>query len=183
MTFPDRTTGGGILHGTWIADAEIATSDRRLKKGITPLHRTLLARMADEKVGPYNKNLAGMKEQRRAAIDWILRELRPVSFSFRQGIDSKSMNPRYGFVAQEVERVVPDLVHDDGSNKYMIYQDLIAMITLAAQDHQDRLEQHHGEVDTLRGLVKKLGEKMRQLQSRVSKLTGISASPVNATVV
>jgi len=114
------------------------------------------------------------KDTRRDAVDWVLRELRPVSFVFREGLDSKNMQGkrRYGFIAQEVERVAPELVREMGDHKSLVYQDFIAMITLAAKDHQERIEQHHGEVGKLRGLLKRLGEKLGQLQKRVSRVIG-----------
>jgi hypothetical protein len=119
---------------------------------------------------------------RRDAVEWVLRELRPVSFTFRQGADSKNMNhqrqPRYGFVAQEVEKVVPDLVVDTGATKSMMYQDFIAMITLAAQDHQERLEQQTSDVGKLKSLLKRLGEKLSHLQKRVARVIG----PLEAAV-
>lgn len=189
ISFPDGTSYEGILHGTWLADEAIGTSDRRLKTNIAPLHRTLLSYMSratgatDDGPTSISDSSAesapsgdarSKKKSRRDAVDWVLRELRPVSFSFRQGLDSKSMHgrQRYGFVAQEVERVAPDLVQDHGTHKTMLYQDLIAMITMAAKDHQDRLEQHNGEVGKLRGLLKKLGEKLSHLQKRVSRVIG-----------
>eukprot|EP00747_Dinoflagellata_sp_TGD_P130991 gnl/TRDRNA2_/TRDRNA2_174904_c2_seq1.p1 gnl/TRDRNA2_/TRDRNA2_174904_c2~~gnl/TRDRNA2_/TRDRNA2_174904_c2_seq1.p1 ORF type:complete len:113 (+),score=26.57 gnl/TRDRNA2_/TRDRNA2_174904_c2_seq1:3-341(+) len=96
--------------------------------------------------------------------------VRPVSFSFRAGTDSKSMNnrPRYGFVAQEVEKVLPHVVRNLEDTKFMVYQDLIAMITLAAQDHQDRLQRNHGEVGKLKDLMQQLASKLTSLQSRVT---------------
>lgn len=108
------------------------------------------------------------------AVEWVLRELRPVSFSFKQGLDSKGMDgrQRYGFIAQEVERAIPDVVHETGASKAMSYQDFIALLTLAAKDHQERIEQHHGEVGKLRGLLKRLGEKLGHLQKRVSRVIG-----------
>jgi len=114
------------------------------------------------------------KKTRQNAVEWVLRELRPVSFSFKQGLDSKGMDgrQRYGFIAQEVERAIPDVVHETGASKAMSYQDFIALLTLAAKDHQERIEQHHGEVGKLRGLLKRLGEKLGHLQKRVSRVIG-----------
>jgi len=172
ISFPEDSAGQGILHGSWIADQSISTSDRRLKKAITPLYKTLASRMVAQVKSA--TPIANAMEQRSQAITWVLRELRPVSFSFRDGMDSKSMNPRFGFVAQEVERVLPELVHDNGQTKYMIYQDLIAMITLAAQDHQVRLERNRGEVSKLRGLVNELAGTLGHLSQRVA---GIVAEP------
>jgi len=114
---------------------------------------------------------AGTTDQRSTAINWVLRELRPVSFSFRQGSDCKSMHPRFGFVAQEVERVLPELVHETGQSKYMAYQDLIAMITLAAKDHQVRLERNRGEVSKLQGMVGQLAGTLDHLSRRIANMT------------
>jgi len=188
ISFPDPNAGSGggpagILHGTWQSDSTITTSDRRLKNAITPLHKTLIQRMsqvndashAPGKLGSSSGDTRATKpKNRQDAVDWILRELRPVSFSFKQGIESKSIQgtQRYGFVAQEVQKTVPNLVQDTGSTKSMLYQDLIAMITMAAQDHQERLEQHNGEVGKLRGLLKRLSEKLGHLQKRVVRVIG-----------
>lgn len=190
ITFPDGTVGAGYeghLHGTWESEGVVTSSDRRLKRDITPLHQTLLSRMSTVK-GTTGEGLdassssgsgsgtgtGAKKKTRQEAVDWVLRELRPVSFTFRKGVDSKSMQGkhRYGFVAQEVEKVVPDLVRDIGATKTMMYNDLIAMITVAAQDHQERLDQHHGEVGKLRSLLKRLAEKLGHLQKRVKRVIG-----------
>merc|ERR1712050_675835 len=91
----------------------------------------------------------------------VFRELRPVSFSFRQGSDAKQM----------------------------LYQDLIALVTLAAQDHQSRLERNHGEVSKLRDMVKRLAVTLGRLNERMAGLlttasgsTGVAAGPAMATV-
>jgi hypothetical protein len=191
MSFPDGSSYEGTLHGTWEADSAISTSDRRLKSSIAPLHQTLISQMSrargevDASSDSAGSSAAGSavgsssgtgpkKKERKDAVEWVLRELRPVSFTFKQGIDSKTMQgkQRYGFVAQEVEKVVPSLIHDTGTTKSMLYQDLIAMITMAAQDHQERLQQHNGEVGKLRGLLKTLAEKLGHLQKRVVRVIG-----------
>lgn len=182
MTFPDPSapapTYAGVLHGTWEAENAVATSDRRLKTDITPLHQTLLSRMSHvkgEKVKDVASRAGGLKKKSRTeAVDWVLRELRPVSFTFKKGIDAKTMQgqQRYGFIAQEVEKVAPNLVKDFGATKAMMYNDLIAMITVAAQDHQERLDQHQGEVGKLRSLLKRLAEKLSHLQTRVKRVIG-----------
>lgn len=199
ITFPSAANTGGVLHGYWTADSVISTSDRRFKTDVTPLHRTLLSRMTPRgasgvpangaaghpgkvigpAIGDYEAHVesGGPKNDRAFAVDWVLRELRPVSFEFRRATDSKAIAeaPRYGFVAQEVERVAPDLVRDDGDTKYLVYQDIIAMVTMAAQDHQERLERHDKDVMKLRGLVGRLGEKLGGLQKRVGVILDTQA--------
>lgn len=173
MTFPEASSGSGILHGTWVSDTPISTSDRRMKKNIKPLYTALIDKHAAR--DPSKKQERTTEQQASAAIGWILRELRPVSFNFRAGADAKAMGPRYGFVAQEVERVLPDLVQELGSTKHLVYQDLIAMITLAAQDHQKRLETHHGEVSKLKGMVKQLAGALGHLSQRVTRIVASGA--------
>ena len=48
---------------------------------------------------------------------WVLRELRPVSYRLKEGPDSKSL--RYGFVAQELDKVLPAV--EEKFEKYFGY--------------------------------------------------------------
>lgn len=182
-TSGDQGITGGILHGTWIADAAVSYSDRRLKTQIAPLHRDLLSRMGEVDHQRPERVAKGLpehrqKEPRALVTDWVLRELRPVSFSFRKDSDFKAMEPRapeerrYGFVAQEVEQIIPNLVHTDKlKTKYMMYQDLIALLTMTTQEHQDRLNRNRGEVGTLKNLIEKLAGKLTKLQERVKRIS------------
>jgi len=131
------TSSGGTLHGVWSSDNVISASDRRLKKDIAPLGRTLAEEMRHAR-GDDEVPDAGSKAERSEAVAWMLRELRPVSFSFRRGPESKFA--RYGFVAQEVERVLPSVVREKDTYKHVLYQDLIALLTLTAQAQNARLE-------------------------------------------
>merc|ERR1719161_1438429 len=112
---PDTST----LHGKWVASEVITVSDRRLKTGIRPLSRALSAKVQGDR-----------EDEARSPV-WVLRQLRPVSFRFRQR-DSKtagaargpneppwddSGRERYGFVTQELQEVVPSAVHDIGSGR------------------------------------------------------------------
>merc|ERR550514_2358750 len=76
-----------------------------------------------------------------AGVSWLLRELRPVSFSFRKGPESK--HTRYGFMAQDLERVLPTVVRkiDGGRQFSVLYQDMVAVLALAAQSQEERVAQ------------------------------------------
>jgi hypothetical protein len=65
--------------------------------------------------------------------------LRPVSFEM---IDDVSESRRYGFIAQELENVLPDLVVslNTSATKAVLYQDLIAILTLVIQQQQEHIE-------------------------------------------
>jgi len=125
------TTTGGTLHGMWMADTVVAVSDRRLKDNIKPITDTLL------------KNFdASRPEQVRKAdkppvLSWVLRQLRPVSYTFKQGSDAK--NTRFGFIADEMQKVLPQVVrelpHQEGQKmpgekpkQGIVYPDLIAVL-------------------------------------------------------
>jgi hypothetical protein len=136
---------GGTLHGTWTADNALDTSDRRLKKDIMPLGKTLAEKMthiqATEAADASDEVLSATETSEATtaeAVSWILRELRPVSFKFRRGPESKYS--RYGFVAQELARVLPQIVREIDGYHHVRYQDIVAVLTLTAQQQQDQLE-------------------------------------------
>lgn len=150
------TSTGGELHGTWFTENHVATSDRRLKKDIQPLYRAI-AKSPSATAQPHSRiqaeKGASVSAQKAAVVDWVLRELRPVSFSFKQGAEAKQS--RYGFIAQELERVLPDVVRrtGEGPNEQMsvVYQDFIALLTMSAQTLQERVA---GQQDRIAGLEK-----------------------------
>merc|ERR1712176_744795 len=109
----------------------------------------------------------------------LLRELRPVSFSFRQGPEAKQA--RYGFVAQELEKVLPDIVRTHKDEKHVLYQDMIAVLTLAAQVQQDRLaaqearaRDRSSRLNAQRGTMQRLQRAMTALSARISRWEAIA---------
>jgi hypothetical protein len=187
------STDGGVLHGSWSAESAVVTSDRRLKKEIVPLQRTLrdvakkrwplasggkatngnpLSSASAKKDG----NEISAKSEGDGAI-WLLRQLRPVSYSFRKGRESKYM--RFGFVADELESVLPQVVRSVGNQevedqKAVVYQDLIALLAAGIQSQQHRIEMLEGALERSqrRSLedamqFKEMREKMEQLEQRL----------------
>jgi hypothetical protein len=174
---------GGTLHGIWASDNVVSASDRRLKRDILPLDETIRAQMRKLDSGdadlahPASDSASGSAH----AVSWLLRELRPVSFTFRRGPESKFA--RYGFVAQELERVLPSVVREKDDYKHVQYQDLIALLTLTAKAQQERLDSLSVETLELRGKVtaeqqerKKLQERLEKLEDLVTKLLEGSAA-------
>merc|ERR1719223_2584848 len=82
---------GGVLHGSWDVETSLVTSDRRLKTNIMPLQRTLRDVIVPrgEKKAPSSSagsaagTTAGGKRAEGDGALWLLRQLRPVSYSFR----------------------------------------------------------------------------------------------------
>lgn len=153
-------TAGGILHGAWQSDATVTTSDRRLKRNIEPLYRTLSEHARNRwNEGPAKKQDGGEATtsdaateasaqfaKKRDAIPWLLRELRPVSYHLKTGPEAKYL--KFGFVAQELESVLPNLVRtsEQDDTKSVASQDLIAVLTLAMQMLQRQNEEHRREL-------------------------------------
>merc|ERR1712039_441284 len=98
----------------------LTLSDRRLKTNIRGLREAVLREAAAQRTP-----------------SWILRQLRPVSFRFKNDgpngkQEGKTGPERYGFVADEVERVVPEVVRTISHSgrddvKAVAYNDLIAL--------------------------------------------------------
>ncbi|CAJ1381751.1 unnamed protein product [Effrenium voratum] len=146
---------GGSLHGTWSSESIISASDERLKRRIEPLDRALAARAQPASISPGPPN-------RAEAVSWLLRELRPVSYYFREGPEAKLA--RYGFIAQELEKVMPELVRDHKEKKHVVYQDLVALLALSSQVQQERLEEYEAR-------ARKRAEKLRDQGSLLTKLS------------
>jgi hypothetical protein len=167
---------GGILHGSWNADAPLVTSDRRLKKDILPLQRTIRDAIrnagpgkADEGINFLGGGGEAMQNVTRrtaptASSDgalWLLRQLRPVSYSFKKGAESKYM--RFGFIADELESVVPQVVRtvdkrEVTDQKAVVYQDLIAVLAAASQEATKSLDVMDTRLELLRTKVTELKE-------------------------
>jgi len=172
---------GGTLHGTWNMETVGITSDRRLKRDIVPLKRTLTSVM-EKNTGKDSELQSGVALGAKQATGdgalWLLRQLRPVSYSFRKGLESKYM--RFGFIADELEMVVPDVVrtkkqeYDD--QKSVIYQDLIALLTAAAQSQQAVIEDLSRKVDTMRHQLERLYDVMQVARPEDNVLNSTLAS-------
>lgn len=128
------TSTGGTLHGTWATDVDMSTSDRRLKENIRPLHERF---EAANKEAEKRSEASGQPAANSGGMFAMLRELRPVSYTYRKGEDSaESKQTRFGFVADEIKRVLPEVTRtldDEDQTQSIVYQDLIAMLTAMIQ--------------------------------------------------
>jgi len=158
------SNSGGVLHGVWQADVSISTSDRRLKKNIVPLEQTL------------KQNQEGREATKEgvsapSATSWLLRQLRPVSYNFRKGSESKFM--RFGFIADEMEKILPQIVRElpdqpepqEGTEgektearKGIVYGDLIAVLTSVVKDFNVQLQALKGRMVTAEDELRRLDE-------------------------
>ncbi len=108
----------------------IHPSDRRLKKDITGIER---------------------------ALDRI-NATRPVSYSWKS--ENKDQKTHYGFIAQEVEQVIPSVVHtDDEGMKSVAYTELIAWNTKAIQELSEENKKLRAMIEYLANEIEKMKEK------------------------
>lgn len=100
-------------------------------------------------------------------MKWLLRELRPVSFQLKRGPEAKYL--KFGFIAQELEAVFPNLVRTVGDNtKAVASQDLIAVLTLAFQN----LQKEH---DDYKKTVLDQQRELESLKRRLDRLEAVGA--------
>jgi len=175
LALPLAPTDDFQLHGTWLDDEGSISSDRRLKLNIEPLINRLQKQR--EEVSGSSENVP--KVRRESAVEWVLRELRPVSFRFKVAADSKALpTERFGFVAQEAEKVAPNLVRGadgvaasetDGTVSFM-YKDLLAVLTLALQEQQKHMNRQREDVLQAQLEVTELLDAADQLDSLLNQI-------------
>jgi hypothetical protein len=174
---------GGTLHGIWVADYTLTSSDRRLKQDISPLLTDLLS-VPDE-------------QETEAASEpsaWLLRQLRPVSF-VRSSKSKQDEKPRreYGFIAQELEKLLPDIVQplQPGQGDSLIgqddlkgvaYIDLIALLTSFAQQEMLRRERTDDAVGLLRRKVAELEATIDHLREDLRQEFDTKLGVANRTI-
>lgn len=144
---------GGKLHGSWYVDVTVITSDSRLKTDIKPLQETL--RSLQKAKSDAGETTNAESSEVTSPAQWIISQLRPVSFRYLKG-----GGRRFGFVADDVEQVLPDMVHeenqedDKGPTKGLLILDFIALLVSAVQSQQQMLqvisrrgEEHHNTTE------------------------------------
>lgn len=91
-----------------------------------------------------------------------LMELQPRSYSYRS---DRSQGMHYGFIAQELERVFPELVHQDGETglRTVSYTELIPLVIAAWQ------EEHKTAVDQTQHF-RRLEERLSDALDRIDEL-------------
>ena len=97
----------------------------------------------------FKRDIQNMDE----ASDALL-SLRPVTFRYKTDIDSKAL-PQFGLVAEEVEKVNPDLViHDDAGKPYTVrYEAVNAMLLNEFLKERRKVEQLESRLERLEQLL------------------------------
>ena len=101
-----------------------------------------------------------------------LSKLNPVNYDWRQDeFQNKGFNDKkqWGFVAQEVEEVMPELVGADEDDYLTLnYNGFVPLLTKAMQEQQDEIENQQKEIDELKAQLEMI---MKMMQSDMSDKT------------
>jgi hypothetical protein len=107
--------------------------------------------------------------------------IRGVSFYWKS---EPRMGRRIGFVAQEVEQVIPELVFTNPSDglKGVNYPEMSAVLVEAIKEQQQEIESYKSEIQSLQDKVKKIESQQKEideLKTIVSKLIANQTAQVN----
>jgi hypothetical protein len=98
-----------------------------------------------------------------------LAKLRPVTFRYRHDVEKRR---QYGLIAEEVEKVFPELVVEDseGSAMSVLYHELPAMLLNEWQKQQNELERQEAESRDLEGQMAREEEAAQARRARIEAL-------------
>ena len=87
--------------------------------------------------------------------------LKPVTFRYKQELDPKGL-PQFGLVAEDVEKVNPDLITRDRDGKpYTVrYEAVNAMLLNEFLKAHRQIEEQQKEIEALRTLIQKVSDKI-----------------------
>merc|ERR1712112_191492 len=121
-TLPSFTSNanGGELIGSWVCDVIASSSDRRLKNSIESLNSSI------------------------SALE-VVQNLRPTSYRY-----NGTNRTRYGFIADEVAKILPNVVQKLPSGyDGILYQDIIPVVVQATKQVSAENERLREEVNKL----------------------------------
>jgi polyhydroxyalkanoate synthesis regulator phasin len=102
--------------------------------------------------------------------------LRPVTFRYKPELDPKGI-PQYGLVAEEVEKVSPDLVVRDKNNKaYSVrYNAVNAMLLNEFRKQHEKVEIQEKTIEDLQGQVATLTAAQKEVAAQQAEITALKA--------
>ncbi len=137
------TTSGNFTFFRSIDGTVGSGSDLKLKKDISPLGQTL---------------------------DRVLK-LRPVSYRFKTSPDQAAKT--IGFIAQEVERLFPEVVVENGAYKGLAYSEMIPVAIGAIQELHEAMNQKDAEIKSLKAKA----AQAESLEKRIEALERLLLHP------
>ena len=99
----------------------------------------------------------------------LIKDLQGVRYQYKE-VDTINVDEDYrlGFIAQEVEKVVPEVVKtmQDGK-KAITYTDLIALLVEGTKEQQEKIDQQQTEISALQTIVREQELDLIQLRNMV----------------
>ena len=102
-------------------------------------------------------------------------KLRPVSFYLKT--DTTNTEPKIGFIAQEVEILVPEAVDiwkDSSQTRHMLYAEMVPVLTKAIQEQQVIIESQKKEIDAQKAEAKlqkaETTQKLTDLENKMNAM-------------
>jgi hypothetical protein len=135
------------VNGNIHATGSITSSDQRYKQNI----RTL------------NDALARIRRLRGVSYEWNRAAYPEMQFA---------SGTQLGFIAQEVEPVLPEIVHKSSTGMYSLnYPALVPVLVEAVKEQQQQVEKVQAENEALKLANAALKERLNRLEQAVQKLT------------
>ncbi|MBQ1698337.1 MAG: tail fiber domain-containing protein [Bacteroidales bacterium] len=101
-----------------------------------------------------------------SSLDKVLK-LRGVTFNWKNATSNTSNKLQYGFIAQEVEKVLPDLVGTDSNGfKTVNYTGVIPVLTEAIKTQQEEIESLKSENEQLKSTLEQLLKRVEALENK-----------------
>jgi uncharacterized coiled-coil protein SlyX len=99
--------------------------------------------------------------------------LRPVTFRYKQELDPDGI-PQFGLVAEEVQKVNPDLVvrNEDGEINTVRYEAVNAMLLNEFLKEHRQFEEQKAGLAEMKSVVSKQEELIAKQQKQIEALTG-----------
>ncbi len=94
-------------------------------------------------------------------------QLKPVAFNYKRGDNHRT---RVGFIAQDVLRIIPEVIDESNGILYMRYNDITAILTKAIQEQQQVINQLQSENQLLKQQLEQQKQKNEEFSVKLEKL-------------
>ena len=94
--------------------------------------------------------------------------LKPVSFRYKKAIDPKGI-PNFGLVAEDVEKINPDLIVRDkeGKPQTVRYEQVNAMLLNEFLKAHRKMEEQQAQIDALNAQLKEQARQIQKVSAQV----------------
>jgi hypothetical protein len=150
----------------WFIDgvgAAFQNSDSTRKENIEPINSSLV-KIKKMRCVRYNYKKSGQE------IEKLKDSTNVNSLAVKDSLEHVGSNKSIGFIAQEIEEIVPELVRtDDAGVKFINYTGLIPVAIQAMQEQQQIIESQKQQIDELRVDIELLNKAVSELQKNKKK--------------